>query len=673
MPRAQCMHTGTVGVDLSFAGRLCYRRAFMQVGRERDRGRFRRCALGAILLVSAACSSLLSTPRAATGWPAGGQIPIESDDVVFGLPSAPVTAVAFVDYLEGDSAHALRVLERVRQEQPGTLRYVVKQRPGCGHEHSRASARAALALLALAGPSAFWRFQEQLIDYRERVSPAFLRAAAQRAGLAPAQLSELDDPRFEVRLARDEALASALRVDDETPVVFVNGARLDGWISDGELERALTRELAPVRALKARLQRDPLVYEQRVRDNVREWPEPEPRERPDPRLFPDPTIYAVPVGDSPSVGPADAPVTIVELGDLGSACSKGIQPALARAQARYGERVRVVFKHLTWYDDDDRSANFLEHARALRGNDGFLEARRLLWQVAPNPGDADLERLALQLGLEPQAALVAVHAEQYRGRIERDMALADELGVRWEPSLFVNGRYLTDRQIDQLEPLIEEGLRTASELEARGTARAGIYDAIVASVPAPPKKQLQALDAPKNLPFRGDAEAPIVVQVFASYRSIACWSPRELERLRFEHPRQIKLVYWPLAAPPGDKVEDGSWRVHEAVLEAYEQIGNAGFWHMAKGICRSSSLPSDSELVAYARAIGLDVERFRAALADGRHRSQIEAAGIVARLYELEGQRSFIVNGQRITRGGVDLRMRLQLEKLLAAGASTAQ
>jgi protein-disulfide isomerase len=646
----------------------------MQVGREHGRAWLRitgalGCAI--LLLAGAACSSLLSTPRAATGWPAGGPIPIEAGDAVFGLPSAPVTAVAFIDYLEPASAHALRVLESLRQEQPGTLRYVVKQRPGCGHEHSRASARAALALLELAGPSAFWSFQEQLIAYQDRVTPVFLRAAAQRAGLAAARLPALDDARFEARLARDEALAAALRIDDAEPVVFVNGARLDGWISERELEAALARELAPVRALKARLQRDALVYEQRVQENVRAWPEPEPRERPDPALFPDPTIYAVPVGDSPSVGPAEAPVTIVELGDLGSACSKGIQPALARALSRYGERVRVVYKHLTWYDDDDRAANFLEHARELRGNDGFVEARRLLWAVAPDPGDADLERLAVQLGLDPQDALQAVHAERYRARVERDMALADELGVHWEPSLFVNGRYLTDRQIDRLEPLIEEGLSAASALLAAGTPPASIYDAIIAGAPARPEKKLDPLDAPKNLPFRGDDAAPIVLQVFASYRSIACWSPRELERLRFEHPRQIKLVYWPLAAPPGDTVTDGSWRVHEAVLEAYEQLGNPGFWHMAKGICRSASLPSKDELIAYARSIGLDVARFRGSLVDRRHRPQIEAAGVVARLYELEGQRSFIVNGQRITGRGVDLRARLEIEKLLRARGTT--
>jgi protein-disulfide isomerase len=645
----------------------------MQVGREHDRAwlRFKGAVGCAILLLAGACSSLLSTPRAATGWPAGGPIPIEADDAVFGLPSALVTAVVFVDYLEPASARALRVLESVRQEQPGTLRYVVKQRPGCGHQYSRASARAALALLELAGPSAFWSLQEQLIAYPDRVTPVFLRAAALRAGLVSAQLPALDDARFEARLARDEALASALRVDAGEPIVFVNGARLDGWISERELEAALTRELVPVRALKARLQRDALVYEQRVQENVRGWPEPERPERPDPALFPDPTIYVVPVGDSPSVGPADAPVTIVELGDLGSACSKGIQPALARAQARYGERVRVVIKHLTWYDDDARAANFLEHVRELRGNDGFIDARRRLWEVAPNPGDAELERLAVQLDLDPQDALQAVHAERYRGRIERDLALADELGVHWEPSLFVNGRYLTDRQIDQLEPLIDEGLRVASALEAAGTPRANVYDAIIARAPARPEKKLDPLEAPKNLPFRGDDAAPIVLQVFASYRSIACWSPRELERLRFEYPRQIKIVYWPLAAPPGDEVADGAWRVHEAVLEAYEQIGNAGFWHMAKGICRSSSLPSSDELVAYARSIGLDVARFRSSLVDRRHRPQIEAAAIVARLYELEGQRSFIVNGQRITGRGVDLRARLEIERLLRAQGTT--
>ncbi|MET0410995.1 MAG: hypothetical protein ABW217_06850, partial [Polyangiaceae bacterium] len=116
---------------------------------------------------------------------------------------------------------------------------------------------------------------------------------------------------------------------------------------------------------------------------------------------------------------------------------------------------------------------------------------------------------------------------------------------------------------------------------------------------------------------------------------------------------------------------EGGGGVHEGVLAAYEQMGKGGFGHMAMGIGRSASRPSNAELVAYAGSIGLDVPRFRRALRDRRHRPQIEAAGIVARLYELEGQRSFIVNGQRIMGRGGDLRARLEIEKLLLAQGTT--
>jgi protein-disulfide isomerase len=644
-------------------------RLFMVVGRKRELGRWRSSAVamasGALLWASG-CSALLNAPRAATGVSAAGPVPIEPDEALFGLPTAPVTAVVFLDYMDAESRVTLRALEQLRSKDPGTFRYVIRHFPTCRHELARASATAASAVLELGGAGAFWTFTQELIEYQSRASPEFLRAAARRAGLSEPQLDLLDDARFDERVTRDLALARTLTVED-SPTLFLNGIRLDGFISRGELEAKLAQELPRARAVRARVQRDMQAYQLRVEENARGWTEPEPPEAPDPRIFPDQQIYAVPVGDSPSDGPADAPVTIVQFANFNSACSRAVQPELERMRAKYGEQLRVVFKHLAWWASSKRPANFVQQARVAGGDAKFFEAEKLLWQGERYPSDAALEGMAVQLGLDPEDTLRAVHDDRHGARIDDDLALSYELNVHWEPSLFVNGRFLSDEQIDRLEPMIEERLQAARSLLAAGTPPARLYEAVVASAPAPaqvaPKPPLVP---PSELPFRGEPDAPIVVQIFGSYRSIACLTPDAIERLRLEHPRQIKLVFWPLPEPVKEPKIDAQWQAAEAALEAHAQLGNVGFWHMAKGMCRSFTPVTLEDLESYADQISLNVERFREALADHRHVPRIEAALAAAKELGIEHARAFVVNGELIGGyRGIEFRTARRIEALL--------
>src|SRR6185503_4905247 len=61
---------------------------------------------------------------------------------------------------------------------------------------------------------------------------------------------------------------------------------------------------------------------------------------------PDERTWNVPVDSSPRLGPDDALVTIIEFSDFQCPFCKRVQPTLRAVRARYGDDVRIVWKHL---------------------------------------------------------------------------------------------------------------------------------------------------------------------------------------------------------------------------------------------------------------------------------------------------------------------------------------
>jgi protein-disulfide isomerase len=57
------------------------------------------------------------------------------------------------------------------------------------------------------------------------------------------------------------------------------------------------------------------------------------------------TVFKVPVGDSPVLGTANALVTIVEFSDFQCTACGLVQPTLKALRDKYGEKVRLVWKH----------------------------------------------------------------------------------------------------------------------------------------------------------------------------------------------------------------------------------------------------------------------------------------------------------------------------------------
>ena len=167
---------------------------------------------------------------------------------------------------------------------------------------------------------------------------------------------------------------------------------------------------------------------------------------------------------APSLGPAEAPVTIVEFLDPACETCAAFYPIVKQILATDPQRLRLVVRYAPFHKGSDQVVAALE---AARRQDKFwptleaLLARQRDWvqnhAAQPERIWPILERAGLDL-----ARLRADMAAPEIGRvIEQDLLDAQLLQVSKTPDFFVNGRPLASFGEEPLRELVAETLRHA--------------------------------------------------------------------------------------------------------------------------------------------------------------------------------------------------------------------
>ena len=145
-----------------------------------------------------------------------------------------------------------------------------------------------------------------------------------------------------------------------------------------------------------------------------------------------------PPGDGDhALGPADAPITLVEYGSYACPHCRAANDRITEVRGQFGDRLRYVFRHrpLTSNDLARRAAEFAECAPPER----FWEAHVALMTRSENLTEGDLKTVADDLGFGPHGPDEATVARA-RARVGADEASARASGVRVTPTFFINGR-----------------------------------------------------------------------------------------------------------------------------------------------------------------------------------------------------------------------------------------
>lgn len=149
---------------------------------------------------------------------------------------------------------------------------------------------------------------------------------------------------------------------------------------------------------------------------------------------------------APVLGPADAPVTLVEFFDPACEACRSFHPFVRQILAAYPRELRLVLRYTPFHQGSDEAVAILETARAQDRFEAVLEALLLhqpQWADHRRPDLARAWEVAGQAGLDLARAKAQAASPEIRAVLQRDMADVDALGVHRTPTFYVNGTLLT--------------------------------------------------------------------------------------------------------------------------------------------------------------------------------------------------------------------------------------
>ena len=144
--------------------------------------------------------------------------------------------------------------------------------------------------------------------------------------------------------------------------------------------------------------------------------------------------------DVPVRGPENARVTLVHFASFGTPLSARSAAQLARLATEFPDRLRFAYRTYLGGEPDDLALAAAELAVAAQQSGKFWEAHDRLFAEQGELSEDALDDIATDLELERKA--VGTDAAT-RARIRRDEDAGTRVGVKQEPTIFVNGRLLS--------------------------------------------------------------------------------------------------------------------------------------------------------------------------------------------------------------------------------------
>ena len=188
---------------------------------------------------------------------------------------------------------------------------------------------------------------------------------------------------------------------------------------------------------------------------------------------------SIPIDGSPSRGPEDAPVVIVEFADFECPHCRLAVSLLDSVLAAHPDKVRLIYKSYTLsFHQRGEPAARAAFAAGLQGK--FWEMEHLLFERQEHLEPSDLDRYAVLLRLDIPKWKADMDSPAIKERIEHDHALGEDFQLKGTPAIYVNGRELDVEEDESLEGRVAAELGVAPHPAGDATADAG------AALQAPP-------------------------------------------------------------------------------------------------------------------------------------------------------------------------------------------
>lgn len=171
------------------------------------------------------------------------------------------------------------------------------------------------------------------------------------------------------------------------------------------------------------------------------------------------TRYDIPTDNFYALGPADAPITIVEFSDFECPfCRRWHAEVYKPLLAAYPGQIRLVYRNLPLTSIHPDALAAAEAAMCAGEQDVYWKYHDKLFSSESLGRDVYLQ-YAQDLGLNMQTFEACLNDHKYQKTIETDSDFAVNLGVRSTPTFFINGLAVVGAQpLDVFKQVIDKEL-----------------------------------------------------------------------------------------------------------------------------------------------------------------------------------------------------------------------
>jgi predicted DsbA family dithiol-disulfide isomerase len=172
------------------------------------------------------------------------------------------------------------------------------------------------------------------------------------------------------------------------------------------------------------------------------------------------SLPSIALEGSPSRGPESAPVVLVEFADFECPFCQKLAPELDALYGKHSGELRFVYKFLPLpMHPHGEPAARAAIAAQMQGR--FWPMHHLLFANGQHLEQPDLETYAKTIGLDVERFRADMASAAATARLDTDRKLADKLGIKGTPSIYINSRAY-DSKVD-IEEWVEDDLRVAGK------------------------------------------------------------------------------------------------------------------------------------------------------------------------------------------------------------------
>jgi protein-disulfide isomerase len=152
------------------------------------------------------------------------------------------------------------------------------------------------------------------------------------------------------------------------------------------------------------------------------------------------TRLTPPLSDRDHVlGPANAPVTLVEYGDFECPYCGMAHPIVHSILRQLGDELLFAFRQFPFIRIHPHAEHAAEMAEVAGARGKFWLMHDLLYKSQEALDDRSLVSYAARIGIDPERAAAALLSHRFADRVREDFVSGVRSGVNGTPTFFING------------------------------------------------------------------------------------------------------------------------------------------------------------------------------------------------------------------------------------------